>query len=309
MNALPTPTITATPATVCAGQSAVISYTGNAPSTPHMYGVFRVELLPPVLHRGLIRLAGHGPVQNVGVSVTENGCSSDTVIQVAVDIAPTSPFTVAGPLCVGENVTVTYTGNAPNTATYPWLFPGGTPGGGTNQGPYQVSWATPGTKTLSLTVTQGVCSSDTMISVVINTIPTPTITAAYFGFTGQNTNITYAGNASGTATYAWSFPGGTPATGNTQGPYQVSWPAAATENIALTVTENGCTSDTTIAITVNAAPTPTFTASPTRVNQSSTVTYTGNATGAAIYAWTFAGGTPATGNTAGPYQITYGSPR
>ena len=320
----------------------------------------------------------------VTLTVTSTPCTKDTVINVTVSPPPTSDFTATSPVCEGTNSIITYTGNGLAGDTYTWNFNGGTATPGTGQGPQTVSWTTGGTKTITLTVSAGSCSSPvTSQQVVVNPFPgmtitpytpicagsTPTLTASgattyswaadpsITGATntgsitvaptstttytvtgtstnctavdtvtvgvfpiptstftvvspvcvGQNSAVTYTGNAGTGATYTWNFGGGnaTPASG--QGPFQVNWNTAGTPNVSLTVSQYGCTSTpTTLPVTVNPNPTSTFTTtSPLCLGANSTVTFTGTATGAAVYTWGFNGGTVISGAAAGPYSINW----
>ena len=72
--------------------------------------------------------------------------------EVPVVFVPTSGFTNPGSICVNENATIQYLGNTNNDAAYFWDFDEGIITSGTGQGPYQVYWLEPGTKTISLYV-------------------------------------------------------------------------------------------------------------------------------------------------------------
>ncbi|NSW44549.1 MAG: hypothetical protein HPY79_01795, partial [Bacteroidales bacterium] len=95
------------------------------------------------------------------VTVTDAcGQSATDVVDVIIIPNPTSDFTLNTPICAGEVVNIQYTGNASASATYNWNFNGATIiNGGTGQGPHQITWNTAGTYTVSLTVTEGGCSS------------------------------------------------------------------------------------------------------------------------------------------------------
>jgi len=81
-----------------------------------------------------------------------------------------------------------------------------------------------------------------------------------------------------------TFNGGTPSTANTQGPHNVTFNAAGTYNIDLTVGDGTLTDTKTVSITVNAAPTVTASASPsTTLCSGDQVTLTGG--GATTYSW------------------------
>ncbi len=110
-----------------------------------------------------------------------------------------------------------------------------------------VTVTTPGLYTFTWTVTSpDALTCDDVITVEFTQIPTSdfTISPPILCF-GDNTTITYTGNATLAATYTWNFDGGTAVPGTGQGPHTVSWATAGTHNVTLYVTEDGCTSTTT----------------------------------------------------------------
>ena len=180
-------------------------------------------------------------------------CGVDTVTVIIEDAYQvTSDFVVTSPICEDNNSTITYTGNASATATYNWDFAGGTIVSGSGQGPYEISWDTPGTYNVTLEVISenGCTNSTSTMPVVINQIPT-----AYFNTEviceGDTSTITYIGNASSSANYSWVFPVGCPNTdvisGTGQGPYEIHFGTGSAScspaQIILTVSENGCVSE------------------------------------------------------------------
>jgi len=62
-------------------------------------------------------------------------------------------FTVASKACINQEVHVTYTGGASVNANYVWNFDGAIILSGAVQGPWLVSWTTPGEKHVTLTIT------------------------------------------------------------------------------------------------------------------------------------------------------------
>lgn len=233
----------------------------------------------------LFPTAGTYPVT---LSISWPPCVVDTTIDVIVAPVPTSPFTVDNPVCTGETSTITYTGNAPTIATYNWDFDGGTVVSGSGQGPYEISWTSAGTKTISLDVSIGSCASPlTTVSVTVNAGPLITLPPPPTVCSGEPTSIT----VSGATTYAWS-----PATGlnTTTGATVIASP---TSNITYTIsgTSNGCTTDTTLD--VNTEPFPSVTVSPTAATicAGETVSFTAN--GGTTYLWEPALGLSATTGT------------
>ncbi|MBD2770177.1 PKD domain-containing protein [Hymenobacter sp. BT664] len=119
--------------------------------------------------------------------------------------------------------------------------------------------------------------------------------------------------------YSWSFPGGTPATSTAASP-SVTYPTAGRYDVTLIVTTAGGTALRTVpgAIVVsNEVPQAAFAFRPsTPLCPGATVAFTNQTTGtrcATTYAWTFAGGSPATSTsptptvsfaTAGTYAVT-----
>lgn len=108
----------------------------------------------------------------VSLVTTQNSCSSDPVIKIVnVREMPTSTFDLPNSTCGSRPVTIIYTGTAPSDATYTWGLNGGTITEGSGQGPLQVAWATPGTKNVSLSVTQNGCISGITNESIIAAFP------------------------------------------------------------------------------------------------------------------------------------------
>ncbi|UPT66951.1 MAG: choice-of-anchor L domain-containing protein [Sphingobacteriales bacterium JAD_PAG50586_3] len=307
----PQPTSTIAGSTpVCTNGNSLISFSGTQLQGAQYNWNFDGGQVVGGSGPGPYQIAWNTPgTKNVTLNVTANGCNSGpTVFQVVVNPLPTSTFTVTTPLCIDAGGPITYTGTGTNGATYAWDFDSGVVASGTNQGPYNVSWATAGNKTVSLVVTENGCvSTPTAIPVVVNAIPTSTFAVTSPLCTNAGGPITYNGTATGNATYNWSFDGGTIASGTNQGPYDVSWATSGTKNVTLTVTENGCTStQTSTSVTVNDIPTADFTATTMLcLGTPSDVVYAGTASNTANYQWNFDGGTVASGSGQGPYQINF----
>ena len=137
--------------------------------------------------------------------------------------------------------------------------------------------------------------------------PQTTITAG--------TSINFTDLSTGTPTsWAWSFPGATPATSTVQNPTNIVYSTTGTYPVTLTVTNaNGTNTKTTQNyITVVGSncviPTASFTPSSNNTCAGSTVTFNSSAsTNASSYLWSFPGGTPSTSSVANP-TVTYNTP-
>ncbi|MFH2094742.1 MAG: PKD domain-containing protein [Bacteroidota bacterium] len=306
VNPVPTATFTAV-SPVCVGSNSTITYTGSGgPGATYTWD----------FNGGIIASgSGSGPYQVywntsgnyvVSLTVTENGCSSTYTVPVKVDPNPTSTFTVISPVCVGVSSTITYTGSASPAANYNWNFNGGIVDSGTGQGPYQVHWNTAGTYNVTLTVDENGCNSTpTTVPVTVTQIPTSTFTVTPILCFGNNTTITYTGNATAGGTYTWDFNGGTIASGTGQGPYQVNWGTAGTYTISLQVSEGGCTSGVTQQVVTNPSDLSTI------VNTNSVTCFSGangsvcvNVTGGqSPYTYSWSNGT-GSNFAAGSYTVT-----
>lgn len=226
--------------------------------------------------------AGTYPVR---LAVAWPPCLDDTTINVEVYTTPTSTFTVTSPVCVGDDATITYTGNAPAGATYTWDFDGGTVVSGSGQGPYTVNWGTDGTKNISLDVSLGSCTSPTTTNpLVVNPMPVVDMGPDVSICDAESIGLT----ATGASTYSWS-----PATGlsATTGATVTANPTTTT-TYTVTGTANGCTGTGTITVTVN--PIPVVTVNPTTATVCAGEPTTFTANGADTYDWTPASGLSAT---------------
>ena len=107
--------------------------------------------------------------------------------------------------------------------------------------------------------------------------------------------------------WAWSFPGGTPASYNGQNPPPVSYASAGTYDVSLTVSDGTNTDTQTkpgyILVKTVAAD---FTGTPATVVIGNSVTFTDNSScGPATWVWSFPGGTPSSWNGQTPPAIVY----
>ncbi|MDX1909280.1 MAG: PKD domain-containing protein [Bacteroidia bacterium] len=122
--------------------------------------------------------------------------------------------------------------------------------------------------------------------------------------------LTYTGTSLPVATFDWDFDSATVISGTGAGPYQVSWSTPGTHTPALTVSQYGCSSPVTaVPVTIYPIPTSDF-ASPQAVclGLDAPITYTGTASGSAIYEWDFDSGIVTSGTGPGPYQVSWATP-
>ncbi|MEM6397033.1 MAG: gliding motility-associated C-terminal domain-containing protein [Bacteroidota bacterium] len=95
------------------------------------------------------------------------GCTGSGSLEMSVVPVPTADFMLsADPICIGEEVTVTYTGIAGPNADYDWDFGVGN-AAGSGAGPYTLDFGQAGVQTIGLQVTEGGCGSDTTIDLTV----------------------------------------------------------------------------------------------------------------------------------------------
>ncbi len=306
ISAAPNPAVTFTPSTVCVGANATLS------SNTFINASYAWNLSGGTIVTG----TGAGPLQvtwpttglaQVSVTVTDsNGCPG-TSIPVTISVincaVPQANFSMPQIGCTGQAVTIQNltTGTVTN---YSWAFGGGSPSSATTSGPHVVTFNTPGQHIVTLTASNGAGSTTFSDTIDITQAPTSSFTVVSPVCVGINTNIIYTGSGLPTSTYNWNFVAGTIVSGTGIGPYQVNWSLAGNKNIALQVTENGCSSGiTTNVVVVNNVPFSIYQYATT--NQ--TVSFTNHSTGANSYQWDFGDGSPVVTTTNAIHQYSTGN--
>ena len=250
--------------------------------------------------------------QTVSVNyVNANGCTATAPVAKPITVNPLPVPTITGPnsACSGTS-TVTYSTEAGMT-NYNWTVTGGTivSGGGTNA--IVVSWATAGTKTVSVNyVNANGCTAATATSFTVNVSagPNPTITGPATSCAGA-TGLIYKTEA-GFSNYTWIISyGGTITAGLSTNQITVSWdntvgPRTVSVNYQNSV---GCFAgaNTVFNVSILPTPNPAILGNATSCQGATGVTYKteGNNTG---YVWTIsAGGTITAGQGTSTITVTW----
>ncbi|MFN5319304.1 MAG: PKD domain-containing protein, partial [Bacteroidia bacterium] len=296
---------------VCVGEASTVYASGNSTAGMQFTWDFNGGQVLSGMQAGPYEVYWQNAgTKTVTLTLTSpQGCPSLPLQQtIVVNPTPTAVFTVETPICLNETSTLTYTGSASANATFSWSLNGGAIVSGTNAGPLEAQWATPGIKTIILQVEENGCVSlPHQQEVNVRPIPTGYFTAQSPVCAFENTSIAYAGNAQANAQFIWDFDNGNVASGSGAGPIQVSWETPGAKTISLQVTENGCTSIEELEIVqVNPIPTATFTLSgPVCIGGTSEVVYTGDAFASAQYTWDFDDANVVSGNGNGPYVLQW----
>ena len=276
-------TVTATPATICAGQSSTI--TASGPGTNVSYNVYDAATGGTNLG-GTPLSVSPGTTTTYYVETVDNSdpsCVSTTRVAVTVTVNPIPTANPASnsPLCVGDNLNLT-TDNVPG-ATYSWTGPNGFTSSSEDPTINGVTLAADGT--YSLTVTAAGCSNGPVTTdVVVNN--TPTATAGAVSTTVcEGDDIELTGNTVGGATYSWTGPNGF--TSSSEDPTISGATGAADGTYSLTITIGSCVSNiATVDVTVDPTPTATAGALATTICEGDDIELTGNTVGGATYSWT-----------------------
>ncbi len=146
-------------------------------------------------------------------------------------------------ICSGSSVNFTDLSSGGATS-WSWTFQGGTPGSFNGKTPPAITYNTPGTYDVSLTVSDG-SSNDSQTKtdyITVNDIAADfsgTPTTVFVGNT-----VTFTDNSSCNPTsWNWSFPGGTPSTATGVGPHTITYNTVGTYDVSLEVS-NGSGNDT-----------------------------------------------------------------
>ncbi len=145
--------------------------------------------------------------------------------------------------CTGSSVTFTDLSTG-SPISWSWSFPGGNPATATGAGPHTITYNTTGNYNVSLTVSDG-SASDTETKT--GYISVQNIVA---NFSASQTTVIVGGSVNFTdqsscnpTSWSWTFTGGTPASYSGQNPPAITYNAAGTFDVSLTVTKPGA-SDT-----------------------------------------------------------------
>ncbi len=237
---------------------------------------------------------------SVNETISSTGCSTtSTVLNVTVTSTPTSAITGSSNVCSGA----TNTYSAPSASIYNWTVTGGTISGAANASTVTVIWGAGPAGSVSLTTSNGSCNSTSVLPIIVNTTPTPSITGPSAICSGVASVFSAGFNSN--YTYTWTITNGSYTLAGNSNTINVTPNTGATSVIvSLSVALNGtpCTSSTSKTVAVNTTPTLALAGS-ISVCQGSSQTYT--ASGAASYSFSVNGGN-VTATTANTVTITWG---
>ena len=172
--------------------------------------------------------------------VTVGGCTGPTAnLNVAIAPGPDATFEVGPPVCAGQPVTVTYTGNAPGNATFNWNFAGGNVLSGTGAGPYSVLWSAGGNHTVTLSVSLAGCTGTHSGTATVEALPSPGFLITPPVVTVDDPYVEITDQSTGAVTWQYAVSDGG---GSTQPGFGYDFSEEGTYYITQTVANSlGCT--------------------------------------------------------------------
>lgn len=186
---------------------------------------------------------------------------------------------------------------------YAWQFEGGTPATSSVQNPV-VTYANPGTYSVTLTVSNGPFSNSLEMIDEITILPVPDANFT-FDVNGNEVTFTNTSQAGPNAVYTWDFDDGN--FSNEENPVHV-YTQDGTYSVILTIDDICGFDNRTRNIVIATAPTANFAANPTSGCGSFEVAFTNTSTSnATIFDWEFPGGSPASSILPNPV-VTYSTP-
>jgi hypothetical protein len=232
------PNVTATNATICNGQSAIITVS-SATTYSWSTGVTTSSISVSPASTTIYSVTG-----------TSNGCSKTITTTVTVNAIPSLTSSSAS-ICNGQSATISASG----ATTYSWS---------TGVTTATISTSPSTTTTYTVKGTSNGCSKTITTTVTVNAIPNVNSGSSTI-CSGQSAVV----SASGATTYSWN-------TGATTSSISVT-PASSTV-YSVTGTSNGCSKTITTTVTVNAIPNVNSTSSSICSGQSATITSSGATT-------------------------------
>ena len=198
-------------------------------------------------------------IKNITQIVSQGSCTDTAFGTVSVTETPQPSFTSTAPQCEGAEVDFTYTGTTGTNWTYLWDFgTGATPALSASANPSGIVYTGAGSRSVTLTVSNQLCSETTTQNITINFTPTADFSSNAPGCTGGSVDFLNGGTTG--ITYAWDFgSGASPASSTAENPNGVVYSSAGTKTVQQVVSQGTC-SDTSISfINIRETPAPAFT--------------------------------------------------
>lgn len=260
VNSIPDASITATPS-VCIGQANTINFSGTAlPGAAYTWS-FGSGTVNSGTGAGPYSVQwGSAGVEQLKVTVSQNGCKDSAQYNVTVFAIPTSSFTLPANACIGAPFTISYSGTASAVSSYTWNFGNAIIISGSGQGPYTLLSTQAGNAPVSLTVTQNGCVSPPTTH-AINIVGLPVAKAGLDKSACSGSSVSLGDTPAAGYTYQWTPSTGLadPAASNPSCVVENSGTGTNSAAYIVTVTNSfGCVNSDTVLVHAHAIPAPVF---------------------------------------------------
>ncbi len=312
---LPVASFTAAPALPCAGTP--VTFTNTSTNGPFTTVSWTFAGGVPATGSGAsvtTTFAVGGP-HTVTLIVTNAG-GTDTIVQtftVATCIPPTAAFTASQTtFCFGNCIFFTNTSTSAIGAplTYAWSFPGSSTPTSTATNPTGICYPTVGVYTVTLIATDANGPDTTTQTITVNNCVTPPV--AFFVLANDTvcngTCFNFTDLTSGAPTsWAWSFPGATPASDTNQNPTGICYNAFGNFVITLVASNSAGTNSYSVPITILNCnpPNASFSVNKIIICQHDCVQVDNTTIYGSTYLWSAPGAVPSTSTLAEPGEFCF----
>lgn len=197
----------------------------------------------------------------VEFQISESGCTDVFAMPVKVTAKPEASFPLQGDACLSDGpFDFINTGSFDTDATFFWDFgPLANPTSSTDQDVLGVTWATPGTYTVCLTISENGCDSTYCETFTLTPAPLASYDSVAAQCVGSNSfNFNNTGTYGPNAVFTWNFGPATPSTSSLENPSNIVFTTAGFHPVSLSITENNCTDVYTDTVYVSAIPAPDY---------------------------------------------------
>jgi len=248
-------------------------------------------------------------LKDITLTINNAYCSNSTTQNITVYETPTADFSSNTPVCDGLDVNFTNTGST-GAYTFNWDFGAdATPATSTDENPTGVVYATPGTKTVTLVVTNmaTLCTDQISQTIIIDETPDVSFTIPADDCLDATFNFANTGSTGSDWSYDWDFgEGAIPENSSAENPMGIQYATSGVKEILLTISNANCSNFNIQTLTVFETPEADFAhTGPQCTGLDVDFTNTGTSTDC-TFAWDFGvDATPSTSTDENPVGITF----
>ena len=199
---------------------------------------------------GIIYSTAGSKIITSTITNSATSCAVTATQTININQTPTASFNSNAPQCVGKPVTYTNTGSSGGQWSYSWDFgDGASPKSSSSESPTGIDYTNGGTKTITLTTANGLCTQTSTQTITINALPIAN--AGKDTTICANTSVPIGSVAVDSNSYSW-FPISTLTFVGGNNAQPVATPVALNTQYIVTVTDptTSCVNTDTINVTM-----------------------------------------------------------